>query len=199
MRSNRNVLLLAAVAMVPSQLAAQLVPEVTPYAGAYHALSPTIELADGTSATQQTALLLGARLTMAPLGIVGLEGSVAWSPSNVEATAPATGGSASLFLVSARAIFNLIPLGPAGGLYAAAGGGVVARSGDFYQGLTGTTSFGGNVALGVRLGLGGVVKLRLEVEDFIYSVSLESAGGAATDSKLQNDLAGTVALSLPIG
>jgi len=123
---------------------------------------------------------------------------VFYTGSDVDATNGATGGDASLLLFSLRGIYYLTPPVLPARFYLAAGGALVVRDGDFYEGFNGTSDLGGNVAVGLRAGLGSV-GVRIEVEDYVYPVNLKSAGGFETGSRLQNDLVGSLALSIPFG
>ena len=83
--------------------------------------------------------------------------------------------------------------------YLAGGGAVIFRSGEFYSAFSGgTTDVGANVAAGLRFHLGRVIG-RVEVESYLYSVNLKSAGGFETGSQFQADLIGSVSVAIPLG
>ncbi len=179
-------------------LRAQSGIELAPVVGVYTALMNTIEVADGTTAQQATAWTAGGRVSFNSLRRVGFEATVMYTPSDVEASAGATGGAASIGFVNARAVFFLAPPTARARFYLAGGGAIIIRSGDFYNAFSGTTDVGANVAAGLRFSLGRVIG-RAEVESYLYSVNLMSAGGFETGSQFQADLVGSISVAIPLG
>jgi hypothetical protein len=179
-------------------LSAQSGVELAPVVGVYTALMNTIEVSDGTTAQQGTAWAVGGRVSLNSLRKVGFEGTVMYSPSDVETSAGASGGSASLGFVNVRAVYFLAPPVARVRFYLAGGGAIIFRSGEFYNAFSGTTDVGGNVAAGLRFHLGRVIG-RVEVESYLYSVNLKSAGGFETGSQFQADLIGSVSVAIPLG
>jgi hypothetical protein len=183
----------------PGVLPAQSGVELAPVVGVYAALMNTIEVADGTTAKQATAWAAGGRVSLNTHRKVGFEGTFMYSPSDVEVSAGASGGAASLGLVNVRAVFFLAPPEARVRFYLAGGGAVIFRSGEFYSAFSGgTTDVGGNVAAGLRFHIGRVIG-RVEVESYLYSVNLKSAGGFETGSQFQADLIGSVSVAIPLG
>lgn len=172
--------------------------EVGLMAGVYQPVRNTIEQSDGTSAKQKTAVALGARLSAGTDRKIGFDGTVAYVPSDVEASMGATGGPANLLLVSARAVLALGAPNSPSRLYLAAGPAVVVRNGEFYDGFQGTTDVGANAGLGFRFPLGSLVG-RVEAETYVYSVNLKGAGNLSTGSELQADVIISATLALPLG
>ena len=180
-------------------LQAQSGVELAPVIGVYSALTNTIEVSDGTSAKQATAWAAGARVSFNTRRKVGFEASALYSPSDVNASSGATGGPASLVLVNARAVWFLAPAVERTRFYLAGGGALIFRSGEFYDAFSGgTTDVGLNVAVGGRFNFGAVFG-RVEVESYLYSVNLKTAGGFETGSKLQADLVASVSVAIPLG
>ena len=179
-------------------LSAQSGVEVAPVVGVYTALMNTIEVSDGTTAQQATAWVAGGRVSLNSLRKVGFEGTVMYSPSDVEASAGGAGAPASLGLVNVRAVFFLAPPVARMRFYLAGGGAIIFRNGEFYDPFSGTTDVGANVAAGLRFHLGRVIG-RVEVESYFYSVNLKSAGGLETGSQFQADLIGSVSVAIPLG
>jgi len=183
-----------------SPAAAQGGMELTPLLGAYTSLTNVIELGDGTSASQSTALAVGVRASLAPERPLSAEAAITFTPSDVSASAGATGGASSLILVNARGVWNLgRPAAPARP-YVAVGGALILRDGEFYEGFSGTTDVGGNVAAGLRVALGRV-QGRVEVEGYLYSIDLAGSNVASlsTGSQFQADLVVSAAVAIPLG
>ncbi len=181
-----------------SSLHAQSGIELAPVVGVYTALQNTIEVSDGTTAQQATAWAAGGRVSFNSLKKVGFEATVLYTPSDVEASAGATGGAANVGFLNARAVFFLAPPVARIRFYLAGGGAIIFRGGEFYSTFSGTTDVGANVAAGVRFHLGRVIG-RVEVESYLYSVNLMSAGGFETGSQFQADLIGSVSVAIPLG
>jgi len=181
-----------------SSLNGQVGVELAPVIGVYAPLMNTIEVSDGTTAKQATAWTAGARVSFNSLKKIGFEATVMYTPSDVEASAGATGGPASVGFLNARAVFFLAPPAARMRFYLAGGGAVIFRGGEFYDTFSGTTDVGANVAVGLRFNLGRVIG-RVEAESYLYSVDLSTAGGFQTGSQFQADLIGSVSVAIPIG
>ena len=160
--------------------------------------SSVIVQPDGTSAKQTTAVAIGARVSAATHRKVGFDGTVTYVPSDVTASSGATGGSSSLVLIDARAVMSFGQAGSKTRFYVAGGPAIIIRNGEFYQDFEGTTDIGGNVAAGLRIAL-GKVNGRVEVEGYLYSVSLTGAGNLTTGSEFQTDLIISASVAIPLG
>lgn len=172
--------------------------ELAPVVGVYAALMNTIEVSDGTAAKQATAWTAGARVSFNSLRKVGFEATAMYTPSDVETSAGAIGGPASIGFLNVRAVFFLAPPEARMRFYLAGGGAVIFRGGEFYDTFSGTTDVGANVAAGLRFNLGRVIG-RVEAESYLYSVNLKTAGGFETGSQFQADLIGSVSVAIPLG
>jgi len=172
--------------------------ELAPVLGAYVPLQSVIVQSDGTSAKQATAVAIGGRVSVGTHRKVSFDGTVTYVPSDVNASAGASGGPASLLLIDARGVVSFGQAGARTRFYLAGGPAVIVRNGEFYQGFEGTIDIGGNVAAGLRIAL-GKVSGRVEVGSYLYSVSLTGAGGLMTSSELQVDLIASVSVAIPLG
>ncbi len=189
----------AALAAAPvASLEAQGGIELAPVLGVYVPLQSVIVQSDGTSAKQATAVAIGGRVSVATHRKVSFDGTVTYVPSDVTASAGASGGSASLLLINARGVVTFGQQGARTRFYLAGGPAVIIRNGEFYQDFGGTTDIGGNVATGLRIDL-GKVSGRVELESYLYSVNLTGAGGLMTGSELQIDLIASVSVAVPLG
>ena len=187
-----SVLTAALAGLLPAQV------QIGPLVGAYYATRNVIEQSDGTSAKQATSVALGARISAATQNKIGFDGSITYVPSDVTATNGASGGSADLLLLSARGLMAFGAAESRTRFYLAAGPAIIVRNGEFYADFDGTTDFGGDVAVGVRLALGKVVG-RVEVESYLYAVNLKGAGGLSTGSELQADIVASATIAIPLG
>jgi hypothetical protein len=172
--------------------------ELAPVLGVYVPLQSVIVQPDGTSAKQTTSVAIGARVSAATHRKVGFDGTVTYVPSDVTASSGATGGSSSLVLIDARAVMSFGQAGSKTRFYVAGGPAIIIRNGEFYQDFEGTTDIGANVATGLRIAL-GKVSGRVEVEGYLYSVSLTGAGNLTTGSEFQTDLIISASVAIPLG
>lgn len=189
-----------AAAILPAHGTAQIV--FTPVIGAY---VPTGNLYQepGTfgTARQGTSFAFGGRLTFSTSGKLGLEASATYAPSDVEFVTPLESVSRSsyVWLGSLRLIYVLNSQWAAVNVYLAGGPAVVTRGGEAYQGVSGLTEVGGNLALGALFRAGAGFRIRLEVEDYLYESQMTLPGGETTGALFQNDFVFSFGLSIPIG
>lgn len=78
-------------------------------------------------------------------------------------------------------------------IYVSGGGGIVSRSGAFFDIFEGTTDLAGTLGVGLRYGLSRVTQLRFDLRDYISSFA-PTRGTEQFDSKLQNDVVVTIGL-----
>jgi hypothetical protein len=78
-------------------------------------------------------------------------------------------------------------------IYVSGGGGLVSRSGDFFDIFQGTTDVAGSLGIGLRYGMGRSTQLRFDVRDYISSFA-PTRRDEEFDSKLQNDVIATISL-----
>jgi len=180
--------------------AAQVV--ITPVAGG---LVPTSNLFEEqgtlTTARQATAFAFGVRALISATGLLGLEGSVFYVPSDLKITTTATGEvsrSAEMWYGSLRAIFVLNSVYAPLNLYFGGGVGIVSRTGDAYSGATGATDVTGTLALGALFRLNSSLRIRLEMEDYLYNARFAFPDIGETVDRFQNDLIFTAGLSVPL-
>jgi hypothetical protein len=156
--------------------------EFEAYGGAY---IPTSDLVDETGFTRKhkTGLGLGARATVVIPGPLAIEGNFMYAFSDVEDTPadPVTG--ANVYAVSGllQFAFSL----PAAPVSFHVGGGVayVMRGGDAYEGVEDKNDIGGIAGVGMKVGLPGIFKIRVDAEGYFYKAAV---GGA--ESKFQTDI-----------
>lgn len=198
---SRKLLLVFGVVLAAApmkSLVAQGGVELAPVLGVYLPLQSVIVQADGTSAKQATAVAIGGRISVATHRKVSFDGTVTYLPSDVNASAGASGGSSSLLLIDARGVVSFGQAGAKTRFYLAGGPAVIIRNGEFYQDFEGTTDVGANVGAGLRIRLGKVIG-RVEVESYLYSISLQGAGNLTTGSQFQTDLIASVSVAIPLG
>lgn len=213
-------LLLSGVAPGPARAQQGDEFEVAPRVGV---LVPTATLARGTvtrpggdpialSISQETGLLVGARITAWWSGTWGWEADFGHAFSNAEVEGEGVGSfcggdeelecSANVWVASSRLLWRLLHRsGAPGSLYASLGVTVVGHTGTFWRRGEATTD------LGLVAGLGGAVELsrrfalRLDVEDHAYRFRPEirddpEIGTVSSGQRLQNDLVVSAGLSI---
>ncbi|MGD2215430.1 MAG: hypothetical protein PVJ64_01685 [Gemmatimonadales bacterium] len=89
-------------------------------------------------------------------------------------------------------VFYQAPFSPLS-IYVSGGGGLVSRSGEFFDIFQGTTDVAGSLGIGFRFGLGRATRLRFDVRDYISSFA-PTRRDDEFDSMLQNDVIATVGL-----
>lgn len=102
--------------------------------------------------------------------------------------------SAAAFVGSVNVLYVIFqaPFSPLR-IYVSGGGGLVSRSGDFFDIFEGTTDIAATLGFGLRYGLGRAMQLRFDVRDYISSFA-PTRRDEVFDSKLQNDLIATIGL-----
>lgn len=197
----RLAVLAAAAAAVPAAPAvAQVV--VTPFVGAY---VPGNELfkegGPADEGRQRPAPLGGIRITVSGSGILGLEGSLAYGPSDLRFK---TAGMESevdggLLFASLRAVLIVNSVWAPVNIYLAGGGALVHRTGPAYEGATDVSTLGGTVGFGFLFRLSPAVRLRFEAEDVITAPSITFPGAEATGARTQHDFLLSAGVSVPVG
>ncbi len=184
------VLVLAAVAGVKS-VSAQGV-SVTPFIGAFLPVSSVLD-ESGFEVKQKTGIVFGGRLTYQMQGNWGIEGEVAYANSKLEFDG-VDGDGGNVIFFGAKAMY-FFPSASNFRVHAGAGLGFTSRGGDDWDGADETSTIGGILNLGFTTPLSGMMKLRVDVEDYIGSIApLDGA-----DSQLQNDLLVTAGVMIPFG
>lgn len=186
------VLVLAAVAGVPSASAQGF--SVTPFIGAYLPLSDVAKEDDfGVDVKQNAGIAFGGRLTYQMQGNWGIEGEIAYSSSKLD-FGDVEGDGGSVLFYGAKLMY-FFP--SAGNFHWHAGGGLgmTSRGGDDWDGADDSSTFGGILNLGFTAPLSGMMKIRVDIEDYIGSI----APVEDLDSQLQNDLLITAGVMIPFG
>lgn len=174
---------------------------LTPIVGAYVPTGNVYEQpgAIGT-ARQGTSFAFGGRLLFSASGRLGIEVGATYSPSKVEiVTTETVSRSASLWLGQLRLVYVLNSEWAPINVYLAGGAGIVSRGGQAYEGVTGLTDVGGNVAFGALFRIGSSYRIRLEVEDYLYQTQMTFPSGETSGPRFQNDFVFSFGLSIPIG
>lgn len=175
---------------------------------------PTNDLFDSVRLRPDTSSLIIFNLGLEPGLIVGGRLTVRFSRLALEAEAgyaftsldfpsvivdAGANNDATVFLGSINALYDVIraafsPLS----IYLSGGLGLVARGGDFFEPYNGTTSFSVALGGGFRYGLSPAAFLRFDIRDYISSFAPSTKSGFQFDSKLQNDLIGTIGLEISL-
>ncbi len=192
------VLALALVTMGAESGAAQV--ELSAFGGLY---VPTATLGEAQRDPATRALTwqhatsssFGGRLTVWLAERLGVEGTVAYSPSDLQRTDGAFFDELDghILLATTRGLWRFARSSSID-WHLLGGVGLVSRSGSAYDRFEGTTDAAAVLGIGLRVRLGGHVTLRYDVEDYLYSAELafrESLG-----SHFQNDIVISQALSL---
>ena len=199
----RSFVLTAGLAFVlVAPLQGQVSVTISPMAGVYLPVSNVLEniILGGRripNVKQDPGFLVGGRLGVR-VAMIGVEAEAGYALSkvNIPQVIQDSGVSddANVFLGSLNLTWDFFqaPFTPLA-LYVSAGGGITARSGEFWDRFGDTTSITGAVGLGLRLGLGPLARLRIDFRDYIYNFE-PSRGGEQLDGLLQNDLIATIGL-----
>lgn len=186
------VLVLAAAAGVHSASAQGV--SVTPFVGAFLPLSEVATEEDfGIDVKQKTGIAFGGRLTYQMQGNWGIEGEVAYANSKLEFDGT-DGDGGNVIFFGAKAMY-FFPSASNFRVHGGAGLGFTSRGGDDWDGSDESSTIGGILNLGFTTPLSGMMKLRVDVEDYIGSI----APVDGLDSQLQNDLLITAGVMIPFG
>jgi hypothetical protein len=184
-------------------LAAQV--SFSPTVGAYLPTSNIANIVVGTDSIanfkQDVGLALGANLGFGLGPRVGLVFAGSYVPSELSGTIDGAGtwtqSEANLFFGNANITVYLIkPTSPVW-ISLSGGGSVVGRSGQAYDGWTGTTDFGGLAGATVGFNL-GILSLNVSAIDYIYGAQF-SNGSVETGEAMQNDILLGLGLGIPLG
>jgi hypothetical protein len=183
-----------------SAASAQLM--LTPIVGAYVPTGNVYEEPGGIgTARQGTSFAFGGRLMYSASGRLGIEVGATYAPSKVEivTSTETVSRSASLWLGQLRLVYVLNSEWAPINIYAAGGAGVVSRGGEAYEGVTGLTDLAGNLAFGALFRIGSSYRIRLEIEDYLYTTQMTFPSGETSGSRFQNDFVFSFGLSIPLG
>jgi Outer membrane protein beta-barrel domain len=174
---------------------------IAPNIGVYVPTTELIKAANGEDFKQEISLTLGGRVGMQLGSRLGLEFTGNYAPGNLKITQ--TGFSdqsqdANIFTGSGRITLQLLPSKSPIGFQVTGGVGVINRSGDFYAGSQNKTDIGGTVGASAHFRLGGLLRLQVSAEDYVYKPRVEIPGFSPTDEKkTQNDVHLSFGLGIP--
>lgn len=177
------VAVLTVISLTPPA-AAQDRLDAVPYVGAYR---PMGDMVSGDTnglqpVTQQPTFALGARFTVWLRSGVGLEGTLGYAPSHVNSGVTYDCcNAAHVIMASTRVV---APIGETNGsvsLRLGGGLGLVAHGGRAYIHVGGATSVAGTASAGIAIKLpSSRLRLRLDVEDYVFKPSLSARPGCDT-------------------
>ena len=194
-------LVLALLSSAP--LSAQV--HFTPTVGAYLPTSNLVDVVLGTDSIaniqQDVGVALGASLGFGLGSRVGLNFAGSYVPSQLSGTVTGAGtftqSDANLFFGNANITYYVVRPSSPVWLALMGGGSVVNRSGAAYQGVTGTTDYGGVFGATVGFNL-GLLSLNLSATDYAYAAQFVK-DGFSTASMNQNDILLGLGLGMPLG
>ena len=199
-----EALTLLVAALVAAPLAGQV--SFTPTIGAY---LPTGNLADVVvggdelaELKQDVGLALGANLGVGLSSRFAIQVAGSYVPSQLSGTVTGTGtftqSDANLFFGNANVTFFVIkPTSPVW-LALNGGGSMVSRSGAAYEGVSGTTDYGGLVGATLGFRVGSLLSFNVSATDYIYGAQFEK-DGYTTNETTQNDILLGLGLGIPFG
>jgi hypothetical protein len=156
--------------------------EFEAYGGAY---VPTTDLVDETGFTRKhkEGLGLGGRVTAVIPGPFAIEGNFMYAFSDVEDTPAGPVDGANVYALSGLLQFAFsLPAAPVS-FHVGAGVAYVMRGGDAYEGVDDKNDIGGIAGVGMKVGLPGIFKIRVDAEGYFYNAAV-----AGADSKFQTDI-----------
>ncbi|KPK80991.1 MAG: hypothetical protein AMS25_08150 [Gemmatimonas sp. SM23_52] len=171
--------------------------DLTAYGGVFVPLNDIVDDEDIGTGKHESALAVGGRLTLGLPGPLGVEGTFNYALSDVGADSDTEG--AHVWSVSGRAVFEFgLPAAP---LTFFVNGGIayIGRGGDAYDEVEDKSNVGGVAGVGLKVGLPGLLAIRLDAEDYIYSAKPTIGGLEPADSQLQNDIVVSAGLVFSIG
>jgi hypothetical protein len=181
------------VVFSPAVAHTQLRVDLTPFVGSYYALSK-LGATGAAEERQENQPAIGGALLVRLSPTLGIEGSLALTPSGVNVTGASNAGfSGSIMFASARARFAV----PRTNFYAIGGVGLVKRSGEAWDApqFTSLSGVGGVLGFGTRAEVSRAVRIDVHAELQLYSLDPDG-DGTAYDSKMQQDL--IIALGIPL-
>lgn len=197
-----------ALAFVMVLAAAPLAAQVSfsPTIGAYLPTSNLVDVVVGTDSLaelkQDVGLALGANLGIGLSSRLAIQVAGSYVPSQLSGTVTGAGtftqSDANLFFGNANLTFFVVkPTSPVW-LALNGGGSMVSRSGAAYDGVNGTTDYGGLVGATLGFHLGSLVSFNVSATDYIYGAQFEK-DGYTTRETTQNDILLGLGLGIPLG
>jgi len=201
-----RVLALAAACVLVAALPLQSQVSFSPTIGAYLPTSNLVDVVVGTDSLaklkQDVGLALGANLGVGLGSRVAIQVGGSYVPSQLSGTVTGAGtftqSDANLFFGNANVTFFVVrPTSPVW-LALSGGGSVVNRSGSAYDGVSGTTDYGGLVGATLGFHLGSLLSFNISATDYIYGAQFEK-DGYTTSATNQNDILLGFGLGVPLG
>lgn len=201
---SRGTVLAFALVLAASPLAAQV--SVSPTIGAYLPTSNLVDVIVGTDSLaelkQDVGLALGATLGIGLSSRLAIQVAGSYVPSQLSGTVTGAGtftqSDANLFFGNANITFFVVkPTSPVW-LALNGGGSMVSRSGAAYDGVSGTTDYGGLVGATLGFHLGSLLSFNVSATDYIYGAQFEK-DGYTTKETTQNDILLGLGLGIPLG
>jgi hypothetical protein len=190
---------LLALALVSTPAVAQSKFEFTPYVGAYFPTKPLVADTSGGATIFETnsGPAVGGRLTYWVSPRVGLEGSfgVASSKTHLFAGTTELEFRSSTYMADARVLFQVNNPSSPTGLHLSGGVALTKASNAFFSladevdQLTYDPSIGFVVGAGVSRRIASGLRLRIDLEDRIYTAKFDvPSGGTDIDDETQHDI-----------
>jgi len=149
-----------------------------------------------------TAVTVGARLTVWLSRWVGVEAALACAPSSVELSVTSSEDyeaseilDAMLLAATGRALLRFPLPSDVATLHVAGGLGVLNRSGDGYEGFSRTNELVAVLGLGMNVRISESLAIRVDLEDYLSSPSL-AYGDSQVENHFQHSL--VIACSLAV-
>ncbi|MFL5496268.1 MAG: outer membrane beta-barrel protein [Gemmatimonadales bacterium] len=186
------VAILAATISKPA--AAQGGVNLVPWAGVYVPTRNNVSKLGADIFQRDVSVIGGARLTFWGTGNLGFEATGGYAPAKFSGETINEGNS-NLLVASGRLLFSPTPVTDRVSFYIGAGPALLTRGRNTFDDDKSHTDFGGTAGLGFRFALGesGSSAVRLDFEDYLYN------GDFGGGDKFQNDLVGSLGLSLSLG
>ncbi|HQR18551.1 MAG TPA: hypothetical protein PK948_09270 [Gemmatimonadales bacterium] len=190
--------------LTAAPLAAQV--SFSPTIGAYLPTSNLVDVVVGTDSLaelkQDVGLALGANLGIGLSSRLAIQVAGSYVPSQLSGTVTGAGtftqSDANLFFGNANITFFVVkPTSPVW-LAVNTGGSMVSRSGAAYDGVSGTTDYGGLVGATLGFHLGSLLSFNVSATDYIYGAQFEK-DGYTTKETTQNDILLGLGLGIPLG
>lgn len=200
----RGVMFALALTMVGVTPALAQLPgiEISPYVGAFVPLTDLVDEEDlDLTVSQKEALALGGRVKVKFPGPLAVEGTFMYALSDIESDdrGEVVEVDASVWAASGRLVYTFgLPAVPVS--FNASGGVAIVGHDPDVEGAESETDIGGVVGLGLKLDPPGLLGVRVDVEDYLYSFHAEGeAGEELGDSQFQSDLVVSVGIVFELG
>jgi hypothetical protein len=176
--------------------------ELSPFVGAFVPLTDLVDEGGiNLTVSQKDALAVGGRVKVKFPGPLGVEGTFLYAFSDVESddAGDVVDVDASVWAASGKLVYTFgLPMVPVS--FNTSGGVALVSHNPDVEDAESETDVGGVVGVGLRLDPPGLLAVRLDVEDYLYSFQAEGEeGDALGDSQFQSDLVVSVGLVFELG